>query len=158
MILCERPKSQLSSQLPERCSADAGDPGCQRYRVYYAKVIEKELLAKRNLSAAERRRIRILRLRHRLISVDETIGTLFLPPGEICQSRPAKGRCISGGDSLVSNTTAAYQKYQALSLHLGNQPTWSSRTLNPTCHKAVHRWPFLMNSLEQQIMHWSWRV
>jgi predicted nucleic acid-binding protein len=48
-----------------------------RYRVYYAMVTKKELLAKRNLSTAERRRIQMLLLRHRLIPVDGTIAERF---------------------------------------------------------------------------------
>ena len=48
-----------------------------RTRVYYATVTKKELLAKPGLSATERRRIRLLLLRHRLIRVDEKIAERF---------------------------------------------------------------------------------
>lgn len=48
-----------------------------RYRVYYAMVTKKELLAKRNLSSTERRRIQMLLLKHRLIPLDEMIAERF---------------------------------------------------------------------------------
>ncbi|MFN3476671.1 MAG: type II toxin-antitoxin system VapC family toxin [Candidatus Methylomirabilales bacterium] len=48
-----------------------------RYRVYYSPVTKKELLAKPGLSSRERRRIRTLLLKHRLIPVDETIAERF---------------------------------------------------------------------------------
>ena len=48
-----------------------------RHRIYYAMVTKKELLAKRGLSSTERRRIRMLLLKHRLIPVDEPIAERF---------------------------------------------------------------------------------
>jgi predicted nucleic acid-binding protein len=48
-----------------------------RYRVYYSAVARKELLAKPGLTATERRRIRALLLRHRLIPIDEAIAPRF---------------------------------------------------------------------------------
>ena len=51
--------------------------GAPQYRVYYSAVTRKELLTKPGLSATERRRIRMLLLRHRLIAVDEGIATRF---------------------------------------------------------------------------------
>ena len=48
-----------------------------RYRIYYGTVTKKELLAKRNLSSTERRRIQMLLLKHRLIPLDEVIAERF---------------------------------------------------------------------------------
>jgi predicted nucleic acid-binding protein len=48
-----------------------------QHRVYYSAVTKKELLTKPGLSTTERRRIRILLLRHRLIPVDERIAARF---------------------------------------------------------------------------------
>ena len=48
-----------------------------RYRAYYSTVTKKELLAKPGLSAAERRRIHLLLLHHRLIPVDKRIAERF---------------------------------------------------------------------------------
>lgn len=48
-----------------------------RSKVYYATVTKKELLAKPGLSATERRRIRMLLLKHRLLPVDEKIAERF---------------------------------------------------------------------------------
>lgn len=45
-----------------------------QYRMYDAAVTRKELLAKPDLSATERRRIRTLLLKHRLIPIDATIA------------------------------------------------------------------------------------
>jgi predicted nucleic acid-binding protein len=47
------------------------------YRIYYSTVSKKELLAKPGLSSTEKRRIRMLLLKHRLILVDERIAELF---------------------------------------------------------------------------------
>ena len=47
------------------------------YRVYYAAVTRKELLAKPGLSATERRRIGMLLLKHRLLPIDKTIAERF---------------------------------------------------------------------------------
>ncbi len=48
-----------------------------RYRVYYATVTRKELLAKPGLSSTERRRIEMLLLKHRLIRIDARIAQCF---------------------------------------------------------------------------------
>ena len=48
-----------------------------RYQVYYSVVARKELLGKPGLTATERRRIRMLLLRHRLIPIDKTIAEPF---------------------------------------------------------------------------------
>ena len=48
-----------------------------RYRVYYSAVTQKELLAKRGLSAAERQKIYTLLRHHRLIPVDNKIAERF---------------------------------------------------------------------------------
>lgn len=48
-----------------------------RYLVYYSTVTGKELLAKRGLSSTERRRIRMLLLKHRPIPIDEKIAERF---------------------------------------------------------------------------------
>ena len=48
-----------------------------RYRVYYSAVAPKELLAKPGLTATERRRIRVLLFRHRLIPIDKAIAQRF---------------------------------------------------------------------------------
>lgn len=48
-----------------------------RYRIYYSVVTKKELLAKPGLSATERRRIRMLLLKHRQIPIDEKIAERF---------------------------------------------------------------------------------
>lgn len=47
------------------------------YQVYYSAVTKKELLAKPGLSSRERRRIRTLLLKHRLILMNETIAERF---------------------------------------------------------------------------------
>jgi predicted nucleic acid-binding protein len=66
-----------------------------RYRVYYGMVTKKELLAKRNLSSTERRRIQMLLLKHRLIPLDEIIAARF-------------------SDLLAKDTTQGLRKADAL--------------------------------------------
>ncbi len=47
------------------------------YRIYYSPVTRKELLAKPGLTSAERHRIRMLLLKHRVILLDGKIAERF---------------------------------------------------------------------------------
>lgn len=70
-----------------------------RHRVYYSAVTRKELLAKPGLPSTERRRIRMLLLKHRLIPVDEKIAERF---SDLLEKYARHG--LRNADALVAAT------------------------------------------------------
>jgi predicted nucleic acid-binding protein len=69
------------------------------YRVYFAAITRKELLAKPRLSSTERRRVERLLLKHRLIPVDENIAENF---SSLLHKYSRQG--LRNGDALVAAT------------------------------------------------------
>jgi predicted nucleic acid-binding protein len=70
-----------------------------RHRIYYSTVAKKELLAMSGLSSTERRRIRLLLLKHRLIPIDDKIAQRF---SHLLAKYANQG--LRKGDALVAAT------------------------------------------------------